>query len=198
MSNLALGRAVMLAALASGVLAAGCNSGVRSVAQDRGGYSPAEFRYATENKDLLVEISGNPFRRAEAELGAYVEAAMQPQYWGFDQAFTPRTRPTLNPGPSANLDYRIAVAFAGRALEEPALICAEEAPEAPAAAQGPIRARMAFCHRGQLLSTSYGYLEAAEGPADERFLGLISRLTRELFPHREFRDGDQKERRRIG
>jgi len=187
-----------LLVLSAGLLAAaGCDSTVRSVAQDRGGYSPAEFRYASENKDLLVEIEGNPFGRDAAALRPMVEAAMQPRHWGFDRPFTPRTRPSLSPGPSANLDYRIAVVFDGPALEAPALMC--ERPKAPSVAskESPIRARMAFCRQDQLLSTSYGTLDEASGPEDRRFLSMISRLTRELFPQRDFRDGDAFERRPV-
>jgi hypothetical protein len=190
-----MGMAVAVAAIAFLVA---CDASFRGVQQDRGGYSPSEFRYAAQNKDLLVEIVGNPFSLSAEDVAARVEAAMQPGHWGFEQAFTPRTRLTRTPDNSANLDYHVAVVFAGAALDEPIRMC--DAPTAePASAQiTTIRARMAFCRRAQLLSTSYGEIEAVAGPDDRRFLGLVSRLTRELFPQRDFRDGDPFGRGRAG
>lgn len=195
--NRSIARAIGAAVIGIALLAA-CDMSVRAVQQDRGGYSPSEFRYAAQNKDLLVEIEGNPFSLPAEDVAARVEAAMQPMHWGFEQAFTPRTRLTRKPGTSANPDYHVAVAFAGRALDEPALMCQALLREPTPAQVTPIRARMAFCRRAQLLSTSYGEIEAATGLNDRRFLSLVSRLTRELFPQRDFRGRGWSDRDRAG
>jgi hypothetical protein len=85
------------------VLLAACSPGVYSVIQERA-YSSAELRYAAQDKDLLTVIHGNPFETNDALFREAVLGAMQPANWGFDVAFTPRTRLTDRPDESARTE----------------------------------------------------------------------------------------------
>jgi hypothetical protein len=173
-----------VALLAAAVLAA-CQPAVSSVTQDRA-YSPSEFRFAAENKALVTVITGNPFAMRKAEFDGAVLAAMQPVNWGFPLARTPRTRFTTTPDETSNLDYRVEVLFAP-AEASPAL-CEGTARVKASPRQRPIRARMAFCHRAQLLSTSVGRLDEAASPSDPRFRRMVAQMTSALFPHRDNRE----------
>lgn len=173
-----------VALLAAAGLAA-CQPAVSSVTQDRA-YSPSEFRYAAENKTLATVITGNPFAMPKAAFDGAVLAAMQPVNWGFPLARTPRTRFATTPDETSNLDYRVEVLFAP--AEESAALCDGTARVQALQRQRPIRARMAFCHRTQLLSTSVGRLDEANGPSDPRFRRMVAQMTSALFPHRDDRE----------
>lgn len=185
----ALASLVALVALTSIVA---CSSGVYSVTQERA-YSPAEFRYAAQDKDLLTIIRGNPFETDDVLFRDAVLAAMQPANWGIDVAFTPRTRLTERPDESARTEYFVAVLFDG-SDDEAMEMCrgdgaASRSDDAPGGEGG--NARMAFCRDGQVLSMTLAELDdGITDPLDGRFQRLVARLTRELFPHRGYRDDD--------
>jgi len=182
----ATGAFAMLAV--AGVLAA-CQPTHYAVTQDRA-YSPAEFRFASANKDFRTVISGNPFMAPDSDLESVVIDAMQPRNWGFEQAYTPRTHFTTRPDDSANQDYRVEVSFRAEDVATVTSLCAGQPDATASGQQGMIRARMAFCYRTQMLSTTVGALAEPSGLDDPRFRRLIVRMTRDLFPHREFRKKD--------
>jgi hypothetical protein len=186
------GRALRLIAAFVGLATlAACSPGIYSVVQERA-YSPAEFRYAAQNKDLLTVIRGNPFETEDALFRDAVVAAMQPENWGFDVAFSPRTRLTEQPDDSARTEYFVAVLFDG-SDDEALAICRgdDAAPEgATAAGSETSNARMAFCRNGQVLSMALAELDGLTDPFGEPFQRLMARLTRELFPQRDYRGDD--------
>lgn len=186
---------LLLLASVGGFLSA-CEPARYATTQDRI-YSPAEFRYASANKDFRTVISGNPFSAPDAQLESVVLEAMQPRNWGFDQAYTPRTRFTTRPNESANEDYRVEVSFLAEDVGNVTSLCAGQPGRAAAAEDGVIRARMAFCFQTQILSTTVGTLTDADGVRDPRFRRLIVGMTRDLFPHREFREGDSRRLNRL-
>ena len=50
--------------------------------------------------------------------------------------------------------------------------------------------RMAFCRGGQILSMTVAEFDGITDPLDGRFQRLVTRLTRDLFPHRDYRGDD--------
>ena len=184
----ALKHLVALVALAA---LAACSPGIYSVTQERA-YSPAEFRYAAQDKDLLTVIRGNPFETEDALFRDAVLAAMLPENWGFDVALAPRTRLTEQPGVSARTEYFVAVLFDG-SDDEAMDMCRGigVASEGPSAADGEAgNARRAFCRNGQVLSMTLAELDGITDPLDEPFRRLVARLTRELFPQRDYHGDD--------
>ncbi len=180
-----------LATLGALVLLAACSPGVYSVTQERA-YSPAEFRYAAQNKDLLTVTRGNPFETDDTLFRGVVLAAMQPENWGFDVAFTPRTRLTEQPDDSARTEYFVAVLFDG-SDDEAMDMCRGDSVAAEDATGGggeAGNARMAFCRDGQVLSMTLAELDGITNPLDGQFQRLVTRLTRDLFPHRDYRGDD--------
>ncbi len=175
--------------LACGIALAACQPSHYAVTQDRA-YSPSEFHYATANKDVRTVIRGNPFDGPKDRLEAVILDAMQPVNWGFEGPYTPRTRFTTQPDGSANENYRIEVSFRRDDLAAPAAICAGGGGGDSSSPSTAIVARMAFCYQDRLLSTTVGHLDSPEGVYDPRFHRLIARMTRDLFPQRDFREGD--------
>jgi hypothetical protein len=53
-----------------------------------------------------------------------------------------------------------------------------------------VEARMAFCRGGQVLSMTQSEIEAGTDPLEGRFQTMLTRLTRELFPHRDSHGDD--------
>ncbi len=171
-----------------------CQPAVYSLTQGRA-YSPSEFKYAAEGKDLRTVVKGNPFDIPDGAFEAMVLEAMQPAHWAFELARTPRTRFTSEPDGSAKLDYRVEVDFLAGALVAPGEMCERAEAPAQAAHDGRVQARMVFCYRDQLLSTSVGGLTDVAVADDPRLLRMVARMTRDLFPHRDYRRSSLSEQR---
>ncbi|TSD82293.1 hypothetical protein FFK22_042030, partial [Mycobacterium sp. KBS0706] len=87
----------------SALVASGC-SGPRVVVEDVNPlYSRTEFFAAADGRDLRTIVLGNPF--GVSAFDGAVTGIMTSTPVG------PKTRFTTNPGPSANRDYSVAVAF---------------------------------------------------------------------------------------
>ena len=136
-------------------------------------YSHLEFSAAADGRDLLTTIQGNPFGTP-----------------AFDQAVTaimtrtpvgPKTRFTTTPGPSANRDYSVALAFNPSPNILASDLCNRQSVPT-AATQRPIVVRAAFCAAGGEASAVSGYLDQATGPEDPKFVDLIRDMTLQLFP----------------
>ena len=95
-------RRIAVAAVPAFVLYA-CQPAVYSLTQDRA-YSPSEFKYAAEGKDLNTVVTGNPFDIPDGAFKAMVLEAMQPAHGAFELARTPRTQFSSEPDESAKLD----------------------------------------------------------------------------------------------
>ncbi len=178
----------LIVAILSPLLVGACQPAVYSVTQDRA-YSPSRFHFAAGAKDLYTVIRGNPFEWSDGRVEALVLSAMQRGVWHIDTALVRRPTFTTRPGPAAHPDYRITLVLNPQEGVDAAALCAE--PEAVAIRPGgnDLRARMVFCRGAQVLSTSFGTVAAVDDPADPGFARMIAYMTRELFPHRKFRDG---------
>jgi hypothetical protein len=157
----------------SALVASGC-SGNRVVVEDVNPlYSRAEFFAAADGRDLRTIVLGNPF--GVSTFDGAVTGIMTSTPVG------PKTRFTTTPGPSANRDYSVAVAFNPSPDVLAVNLCnVQSLPTA--AAQRPIVVRAAFCAGGGEASAVSGYLDQATGPEDPKFVGLIRNLTLQLFP----------------
>jgi hypothetical protein len=114
---------------------------------------------------------------------------MQPENWGSDVAFTPRTRLTEQPDDSARTEYFVAVLFDG-SDDDAINMCRGEGVTTESATAGggeAGNARMVFCREGQVLSMILAELDGITGPLGAPFQRLVARLTRELFPQRGYR-----------
>ena len=80
-------------------------------------------------------------------------------------------------------------------LAAPGEMCERAEAPAQAADDGRVRARMVFCYREQLLSTSVGVLTDVAVADDPRLLRMVARMTRDLFPHRDYRRSSLSEQR---
>jgi len=122
------------------LVAGGCSSD-RVVVEDVNPlYSKVEFSAAADGRDLRTTIQGNPFGTQ-----------------AFDQAVTrimtstpvgPKTRFTTTPGPSANRDYSVALAFNPSPDILASDLCGAQS-VTTAAGQRPIVVRAAFCAAGR-------------------------------------------------
>ena len=159
--------------VASALAASGC-SGPRVVIEDVNPlYSRTEFFAAADGRDLRTIVLGNPFGASTFD-GAVTEIMTT-------TPVGPRTRFTTTPGPSANRDYSVAVAFNPSPDVLAVNLCnVQSLPTA--AAQRPIVVRAAFCAGGGEASAVSGYLDQATGPGDPKFVDLIRNLTLQLFP----------------
>lgn len=187
--GMAMARFLLLLALLGG-----CGPAVTSLTQDRA-YSPSEFRHAAGGKGLYTVIRGNPFEVADAALAVEVIAAMQDAGQIFDTALVRHTRFTTDPGPRSRPEYRVAVVFNPENEDNPADFCTG-GNAGMAEKSERIVARMVFCRGRAVLSTSRGAIDAVLSPADTEFQHMIALMTRNLFPHRDYRGGDRDQRRR--
>jgi len=152
-------------------------------------YSPAEFQYAAGGKPLHTAIHGNPFGLPSEQVAAAILAAMQAAGSSFDTALVRPPHFTLAVGARPNYAVRVVLNPAD-SLQADQICSPEGEIEEDGTARSEARVRMAFCRGPYLLSTSYGRIRGVGDPADPRFQRLIHDLTRELFPHREYRGGD--------
>jgi len=157
----------------SALVASGC-SGPRVVVEDVNPlYSRPEFFAAADGRDLRTIVLGNPFGVSTFD-GAVTDIMTS-------TPVGPKTRFTTTPGPSANRDYSVAIAFNPSPDVLAVNLCnVQSLPTA--AAQRPIVVRAAFCAGGGEASAVSGYLDQATGPEDPKFVGLIRNLTQQLFP----------------
>jgi len=162
-----------------------CGADVYSVTQERA-YSPAEFRHAA-SREIATVVHGNPFQQPDTDVRGAVLDAMQATRWSHDVALVrPAKFIAVAPGTVAP-DCWIAVYLVGGQEVRPEALCTPVAATGGRVSAGDLAARMAFCRGTQVLSTSVGSAGGINGPDDRRFGQMISSMTRELFPHREYR-----------
>ena len=76
----------------------------------------------------------------------------------------------------------MVVVFNPGAPTTPADVCANEFVVPTPSAINSVEARMVFCWRSHVLSTSYAVLDELQPGDDSRFRWMVLQLTRELFP----------------
>ena len=178
----------LIIATLSPLLAGACQPEVYSVTQDRL-YSPSEFRFAAGAKEVFTNIRGNPFGSPDGQFEALVLGAMQRGVQHIDTALVRRPTFTTRRERAARPDYRITLVLNPKEGVGAAEVCSAPDGVAIAPGGGGLRARMVFCRDGRVLSTSFGAITGVDDPADPGFRRMIAHMTRELFPHRAFRDG---------
>ena len=163
----------------------GCQSSIYSLTQESL-YSPADYRYAAADKRLHTVLWGNPTAQSDEVFNHRVLDIMQAVNTSFE---VPLVRPTtFTTGQGDRPDYHVVVAFNPTVDTTPADLCADSIAVLDDQSQTGIEARMAFCWRTRVLSTSYAVVEELQGPDDPRFQRMIHNLTRELFPQRKSRN----------
>lgn len=135
----------------------------------------SDFVYAGGDGPVLVEIRGEPFKGSQAELEAMVLDALE-------GAFPERpTRFTLNPAEAPHPNYRLAMMFDPPKTARGTHLCAGEALTQQANEPGKVNVLMSFCHKGEMLAESWGWVKRLVGPNDPKLAKLIHFAVRHLI-----------------
>lgn len=144
----------------------------QSYIRQSGTYS--DFVYASADGPILVEIRGEPFQGAQAALEGTVLAAL-------DGAFPERpARFTLDPSQAAHANYRIAMMFDPPKTASGLQLCAGEGLVQQPNEPGKVNILMSFCHKGERLAESWGWVRKVTGPEDARLAKLVHFAARHL------------------
>ncbi|HVI52734.1 MAG TPA: hypothetical protein VM661_16115 [Candidatus Sulfotelmatobacter sp.] len=165
--------------LVSAALLAGCSLPRVAPNTERGTYLAELYRYGAGDRDLALEVRGNPFAAADKPmLDAMVEKAV-----GHAGILQPPTRPRLSPDASAVSNYRMIVEFSPNNGVVGQDLCdgAKVAPFAsPGDKPGEVAVVMAFCVSGRAASQAQGWY-SPNGIDDPDLSGLLKRMEVELF-----------------
>jgi hypothetical protein len=167
------------------VLAGGCAGNVRLTQQEISPvYTASEFSYAGADRDLRVDIVGNPFGGDQRQFDSIITGYMQGSHWG------PPTHFTTTPNSSAREAYRVVMLFDPPSTFPGIRICREKPQDLPTQADASkIILFSAFCRGNESLTEIKGRIEAASGPDDPKFGDLVASVTNGLFPpRRRFED----------
>ncbi len=185
------GRSLMRRCLVAAIgliLVAGCadQPKFRATIQDRL-YDPSEFRHAAGGKPLYTLIRGNPLPESEVPFEALVLSAMTEGTRLFGTVLVRRPKFTTDSNAEGrNPNYNVALIVNGAKVGAGTACAAPDQVEV-GPSEGDVHVRMVFCQGPHVLSTTRGTLAAVDDPRDPRFRSLISSMTRELFPQRDFR-----------
>lgn len=153
--------------------------GERVVADDpTPAYTLQEVAYAAADRDLRVEIHGDPFGGDPRALEQAIPALMQNRILGVD------TRFTTTPGPTALPGYRVVLVFNMAQTSLNSTLC-RSGPIATKPAGRPAVVQGAFCRGGGALTSATGWLDEPTTPDDPAFRHLIADMTYSLFPSRQ-------------
>jgi len=167
---------IVSVALAAGLLA-GCSLPRTAPNTERGHYLAEIYRYGAGDRDLALEVRGNPFAAADKPaLDAAVEKAAANA--GILQ---PPTRPRLAPDATAMPNYRMIVQFSRGGILDAQDLC-DGRPDAKGNAQGEgeVSVVMAFCVSGRADSQASGWFTPT-GVTDPALTEIIRRMEVELF-----------------
>ncbi len=138
----------MVALAAAALVASACTGEIMTSELHRAN-SDGFFRYSAGRGEMLAVVVGNPFSISKDILDRAVTDAMQGNHNG------PMTRFSTNPGPKADRNQRVVVAFNTPTAMHPRSLCGNPAAiptAAPAAAK--LRAEVAFCVESDFTPTS--------------------------------------------
>ncbi len=155
-------------------------------------YRPTLFNYAAGGRDLEVRTIGNPYIEqglADQEFPAFVAASMQGRNLGQPTNFT------TTPGETARDRYKVVIAFNPIEPATYRSLCEGEVQSGPT--EEKVRVKAAFCQGGRsggqrVLTGVRADVVAEAGPNSEAFQGMMSGVTRDLFPlwDNDFDDDD--------
>ena len=136
--------------------------------------------YAGANRDLKVEVVGNPFAADQAATNTAVTNALQGAVRGVHANFTTR------PGADARTRYRVVVLFnpARNFLEDHA--CGDPAGLRPGKGGSRQSILMVFCSDDFAESWMVAHMRAFTGTTDPRFQTVIANLAWRLIPDEQF------------
>ncbi len=154
----------------------GCAGGVSTVANTNALYSFGEFVLASDGRDTIVVVRGNPFGMDRKAFEKAVTDAMQGQNYG------PRTNFTTGPTENAKKEFRVVILFNGSQTVLADNLC--EAPEKYGSrkdAKG-LHVTATYCWGDESLTEVDGWAGTVSGAANPAFASLIGQTTLELFP----------------
>ncbi len=186
MRNLALSLSFAFAAVLGG-----CAGGtVTTVASTSSSYSFGEFVLASDGRDTIVVVRGNPFGIDQKAFEKAVTDAMQGQNSG------PRTNFTTGPTENAKKEFKVVILFNGSQTVLADNLC--KAPEKYGSQKGAkgLHVTATYCWEDESLTEVDGWAGAVAGADSAVFASLIAQTTLELFPvvNENWRDDNNNER----
>lgn len=169
-----------MAAVAAAALVVSACTGEIMTSQLYRANSDGFFRYGAGRGEMLAVVIGNPFPISKDVLDHAVTDAMQGNHNG------PMTRFSTDPGPKADRNQRVVVAFNTPTAMHPRTLCGNPAAiptTAPVADK--LRAEVAFCVESDLYSDVNISIPAVASPNDPRFRHMIASAMWELIPTRD-------------
>jgi hypothetical protein len=133
------------------------------------------YQYGAGDRDLALEVRGNPFAPADKPaLDALIERAA-------DQSgiLRPPTHPRLQPGDSAMSNYRLVVLFSRSGGVTGQGLC-DGYPDKPGNPSNEVTVTMAFCISGRAASEATGWISPSS-ISDPDLPLLIKQMELELF-----------------
>ncbi len=166
---------------ASALTACGGQFSKTNTARVSPGYSAGEFHYVAGNRSMWVVINGNPFRFHDKYVSDQIaRRAMRGAHYGPRVNFV-AYRPD---GPSR--DYRVVLFyFAPRSFSGSMLSSGQRRPRPDRPADANFITVLAAYCRGDERLTEVRSTTLAFRPNDPRFIEMIQRVTRALFPRDE-------------
>ncbi len=169
----------MAALAAVAVVATACTGEIMTSELHRPN-SDSFFRYSAGRGEMLAVVVGNPFPVSKDVLDRVVTDAMLGNHNG------PMTQFSTNPGPKADHNQRVVVAFNTPTAMHPRSLCGNPTAIPTAAAEaGKLRAEVAFCVESDLYSDVDISIPAVSSPNDPRFRHMIASAMWELIPTRD-------------
>lgn len=157
------------------VLLTACSAARIAPDTGRTTYLSEVYQYGAGDRDLRLEVRGNPFAAADKPaLDAVVERELSQK--GMLQ---PPTRPRLHPDASAMPNYSLVVQFSRSGLLDAQDLCDGKA-DKPGAANAEVTVVMAFCVSGRAASQATGWLSPS-GLDDPDLAQILRAMTLELF-----------------
>ena len=172
MRNLALSLSFAFVAVLGG-----CAGGtVTTVANANTPYSFGAFILASDGRDTIVVVRGNPFGMDQMAFEKAVTDAMQGQHSG------PRTNFTTRPSENTREGLRVVILFNGSPGVSAHSLCA--APEKYGSQKGAngLHVMAAYCWEDEALTEVDGWAGAVGGVDSPVFASLLAQTTLELFP----------------
>lgn len=169
-----------LAALAAAAVVTGACTGEIMTSNLYRANSDSFFRYGASRGEMLAVVVGNPFPVPKAILDRSVTESMQRNHHG------PMTVFSTDPGPRADRNFRVVVAFDTPNAMHPRVLCGDPAAVPSRERDGKrIEADVAFCVESDLYSNVDISIPEAESPADPRFRHMIASAMWALIPSRD-------------
>ncbi len=166
--------------------------GASTVASTSSLYSFGEFVLASDGRDTIVVVRGNPFGMDQKAFEKAVTDAMQGQNSG------PRTNFTTGPTENAKKEFKVVILFNGSQTVLADNLC--KAPEKYGSRNGAkgLHVTATYCWEDESLTEVDGWAGAVAGADSPVFASLIGQTTLELFPTRNENDDDDSDRNRLG